>query len=392
MAVKKETKSLWDKTVNSATKNILPAQKQIADNISSVATKNTPGQNETKNNATSNGSTSNSQAPKYNFTYEDFQAPDAYTQAMAAINEKKAQMPQIKGTYLDSINDTLNKILNREEFKYDVNGDALYQQYKDNYTQQGKMAMMDTMGQAAAFTGGYGNSYASTVGNQAYQAHLQQLNDVVPELYQLAYQKYQDEGNALNQQLAMYQDLDAREYSKDMDAINRHYNDLAMMQDEADKIYDRAYTDWSNDLNFRHQLDRERIEDERYLSQEALQKAQLAAELGDLKPLQNLGYDTSNYKSADTSDWLKSSSVEEIKNTLSTAESEEELGAMLDAFIEKGMPEELALNYLDIYSKQLGFDESSKQIKAKIDDIAEKLNRFAPGYGDAFLRKINQKG
>ena len=108
--------------------------------------------------------------------------------------------------------------------------------------------------------------------------------------------------------------------------------------------------------------------------------------------MQNLGYDTSNYKSADTSDWLKSSSVEEIKNTLSTAESEEELAAMLVAFIEKGMPEELALEYLDIYSKQLGFDESSKQIKTKIDDIVEGLNRFAPEYGDAFLRKMKQKG
>lgn len=357
MAVKKETESFWDKVgkaVNSATKNILTAPKQISDYISNVAAKNTPGQNETKNNATSNGSTPNSQAPKYNFTYEDFQAPTAYTQAMAAINEKKAQMPQIKGTYLDSINDTLNKILNREEFKYDVNGDALYQQYKDNYTQQGKMAMMDTMGQAAAFTGGYGNSYASTVGNQAYQAHLQQLNDVVPELYQLAYQKYQDEGNALNQQLAMYQDLDAREYSKDMDAINRHYNDLAIMQDEADKIYDRAYTDWSNDLNFRHQLDRERIEDERYLSQEALQKAQLAAELGDTSKLEALGYNVSNYGKKEENNWSDLSTAN-INETLMTAESPEQLTAMLALFVEQGLDPAVAFELEMTYTNILNF-------------------------------------
>ena len=39
------------------------------------------------------------------------------------------------------------KILNREHFSYDLNGDALYQQYKDRYIQQGRQAMMDTMGQ-----------------------------------------------------------------------------------------------------------------------------------------------------------------------------------------------------------------------------------------------------
>lgn len=375
MAVKKETESFWEKigkTVSSVTKNILAAPKQSSDYISNAAANNTPEKNNKKNNATSNGLTSNSQAPKYNFTYEDFQAPNAYTQAMAAINEKKTQMPQIKGTYLDSINDTLNKILNREEFKYDVNGDALYQQYKDNYTQQGKMAMMDTMGQAAALTGGYGNSYASTVGNQAYQAHLQQLNDVVPELYQLAYQKYQNEGNALNQQLAMYQDLDAREYSKDMDAINRHYNDLATMQDEADKIYDRAYTDWSNDLNFRHQLDRERIEDERYLSQEALQKAQLAAELGDTSKLKALGYDVSNYGNTDSS-WLSKPSVSDIQETLYTAESPEQLAQMLETYKELGMPKDMALDYLEVYMELLGFNEEKEELPSYLQKEHDKF-------------------
>jgi hypothetical protein len=48
----------------------------------------------------------------------------------------------------------MNEILNRKDFSYDLNGDMLYQQYKDNYINQGKMAMMDTMGQASAMTGG----------------------------------------------------------------------------------------------------------------------------------------------------------------------------------------------------------------------------------------------
>ena len=71
-----------------------------------------------------------------------------------------------------------------------MNSDALYQQYRDLYTQQGQMAMMDTMGQAAAMTGGYGNSYAQTAGQQMYNQYLGKLNEVVPELYQQAYNRY----------------------------------------------------------------------------------------------------------------------------------------------------------------------------------------------------------
>lgn len=93
--------------------------------------------------------------------------------------------------------EALDAYLNREDFQFDVNADALYQQYKDHYTQLGKRAMTDTVGKAAALTGGYGSSYAQKVGQQAYQSHLKQLDDVIPELYQLAYDRYQDESKRL---------------------------------------------------------------------------------------------------------------------------------------------------------------------------------------------------
>ena len=93
--------------------------------------------------------------------------------------------------------EALEAYLNREDFQYDLNADALYQQYQNRYQELGKNAMKDTMGQAAALTGGYGSSYAQNVGQQAYQGYLQKLGDVIPELYQLAYNRYQDEGDQL---------------------------------------------------------------------------------------------------------------------------------------------------------------------------------------------------
>lgn len=115
----------------------------------------------------------------------------------------------------------IDQILNRKDFSYDLNGDALYQQYKDKFINQGKMASMDVMGQASAMTGGYGNSYASTAGNQAYQASLQSLNDIVPQLYSLAYDKYNQEGQNLINQFGIVSGDRNQQYSEWNDALNK---------------------------------------------------------------------------------------------------------------------------------------------------------------------------
>lgn len=130
----------------------------------------------------------------------------------------------------------LNSILNRKDFSYDFNADALYQQYKDKYIQQGKMAMADAIGQASAMTGGYGNSYAASVGNQAYQAQLNNLNDIIPELYQMAYNRYNQEGQDLyNQHGLLMQD-----YDKYMNEYNLGYNKLKDAYDVANSAYYNA--------------------------------------------------------------------------------------------------------------------------------------------------------
>ena len=126
-----------------------------------------------------------------------------------------------------SSDDILERILNREEFSYDLDGDALYQRYKDQYLRQGKLAMQDTMGQAAALTGGYGNSYAQTVGQQAYHGYLGQLNAVVPELYSLAHSRYTREGNDLWNLYNAYADREAQDYRQSQDSQSSAYN-LAM--------------------------------------------------------------------------------------------------------------------------------------------------------------------
>ena len=140
--------------------------------------------------------------------------------------------------------DVMNRILNREKFSYDINGDALYQQSKDKYINQGKIAMADTMGQAAAMTGGYGNSYSASVGNQAYQASLQQLNDVIPELYQMAYDRYNQEGQDLYNQYGLLSDDRNTQYGMWSDKYNRLATDRSYYSTEADNAFNKDYGMW----------------------------------------------------------------------------------------------------------------------------------------------------
>lgn len=125
------------------------------------------------------------------------------------MEEKKKQL--YGGSYDEQIRDTAQQIQNRPAFSYDLDGDALYQQYKDRYTQNAKLGMKDTMGQAAALTGGYGNSYAQGVGQQRYDETMRGLTDMIPTLEQSAYQRWRDQGTDLQNRYSMLSGMAATE-------------------------------------------------------------------------------------------------------------------------------------------------------------------------------------
>lgn len=149
----------------------------------------------------------------------------------------------------NDLNNVISGIQNYGDFSYDVNSDALYQQYADQYIQQGKMAMQDAMGQAAAMTGGYGNSYASTVGNQAYQGYLQQLNDKVPELYQMALNKWQMGKDDLYDQYGLLLSEYEREYGLYSDEYNQLLDQLGLARNDYYDGADMHYTEQGNSNN-----------------------------------------------------------------------------------------------------------------------------------------------
>lgn len=195
----------------------------------------------------------------------------AYQSALATLLQVQQTAPTYKDSYSSQLQDVYNSIVNREKFSFDVNSDAMYQQYKDQYIAQGKLAMADTMGQAAAMNGGYGTSYGQSVGQQAYQGYMQQLNDRVPELYGMALDRYNQEGQDMLNQYAMLGDMADDEYAKYQDSLNKYYRDVDMAIAEADKAYDRGYGAYRDSVgdgqwqqSFDHGVEQDKIGNEQW--------------------------------------------------------------------------------------------------------------------------------
>ena len=196
------------------------------------------------------------------YTQRSYVESDSVKQWRQKMEDLIAQKPaDYASKWQPQIDDTVNNILNRKDFQYDVNGDALYQQYKDRYTTLGQKAMMDTMGQAAKLTGGYGNSNAQMVGQQAYQNYLQGLTDKIPELYSLAYDRYNQQGQNMYNQYNLLNQQEQNDYNKWLQNYNlwsteRDYNTGRY---DTERGYDYGvYRDSVSDDQWRAQFEEDR--------------------------------------------------------------------------------------------------------------------------------------
>lgn len=200
-----------------------------------------------------------------------------------ASKKKYDKAPTYENKYEDQINDLSESILNRDPFEYDAESDPIYQQYKEQYTRNGNRAMQDTLGQVSSRTGGLASSYATAASQQAYNNYMDALSDTIPELQQLAYSMYQDEGNTMRNNLSLLQSLEQGDYSKYQDILSQ----------------------WNADRNYDYTLSRDEIADQRYKEELAynrkwqesqrdyerkLQTAQTLAAAGDFSGYKALGY------------------------------------------------------------------------------------------------------
>ena len=209
--------------------------------------------------------------------------------------------PSYTNKYQGKIDALTEAILGREAFSYDPEKDPTYQQYKESYTRSGERAMQDTLGQVSARTGGLASSYAGSAAQQTYDNYMGALADKIPELKQLAYSMYQDEGNTQRANLEMLVALEQGDYAKYADLLAQYNTDRSFDYGvHRDNISDERYNNEWNYSVGRDQIADKRYEDETAYNREtykdeteynrALAKAQTLAAGGDFSGYKALGY------------------------------------------------------------------------------------------------------
>lgn len=160
---------------------------------------------------------------------EDVAAARAYRDSVAGM-----QPEDYTSGFEARLQELYDQIAGREAFSYDPEEDEMYKRYARLYAAQGAAAMEDTMGQAAALTGGYGSSYAQAVGQQAYDRYLGELAALVPELRQAALAEYTQEGKALTDRYGLLRQQESAAYDRWQDTVAQWQKALAQAQSEYD--------------------------------------------------------------------------------------------------------------------------------------------------------------
>lgn len=182
---------------------------------------------------------------------------DEYTAPVAAADEEKPD--SLSDLWTKRMEEIYNQLYNLPqvprmgdfvgpEFSYDYRDDPSYQQYRQQYIRNGQLAMQDTMGQAAGLTGGYGSSYSQSVGQQAYQGYMNQLNAVVPELYQNAYNRYLNDYSNQYREFTDKYDADLNAYKAEISKLGSLWDTASAMQTRQDKL-DSAAVGTDQDYN-----------------------------------------------------------------------------------------------------------------------------------------------
>ena len=222
--------------------NVYNAAKQGAQNAYNAATGNTQQKPQTQapntqpSPATQPQNTQPAQAqPEVDWAaeYDKAMAPQATPTTSAQPGGQAAQPPtsaaaqsalgEGAGQWQAELDNVMAQIMGKGKFEYDMNGDAMYQQYADIYQNQANLGMQNAMAQAAALTGGYGSSYAQQVGQQAYAQQMQGLNEIGLDLYDRAYAQDQAERSQLMDQYNMLAAREEQAYNRGIDERNFEY-------------------------------------------------------------------------------------------------------------------------------------------------------------------------
>lgn len=173
------------------------------------------------------------------------------------LDQNAGKRPAYTGSYSRKIEAQRGEIEDRQPFSYDYQTDPGYAAYRKEYVREGQRAAEETLGKYAVMTGGMPSTAAVTASQQSGDYYAAQLADKIPELRQLAYSMYLDEGARMQQNLENLMDLQDAEY----------------------KRYQGRVDAWEKDRDYQYDLERDAVKDQRYEREYADDRADAAAKL-----------------------------------------------------------------------------------------------------------------
>lgn len=162
---------------------------------------------------------------------------------------EKTKPADYQSKYQGQIKDVMGKLENMGDFDYDPDADAAYQQYKNEYTRQAKLANQNAQANAAAMTGGYGSSYGTQAGQNAYARTMNSLDNVLDNLYSQSKAQYNTKKSDLLQQLSGLQSAEKQDYSQYQNDLANWTEGLQYKKNEYDNAYSAKQNGWQNFMN-----------------------------------------------------------------------------------------------------------------------------------------------
>lgn len=177
------------------------------------------------------------------------------------------ERPSYENQYAEQQQALLDAIINRPDFSWSKEDDPQWHSYRKSYLREGDRATADALGQAAAASGGRPSTAAVTAATQAGDYYAAQLNDIIPTLYQQAYDRYLNEYNMSLQDLNAVNTQEQLDYTKYLDqlgqfntdrnfAFNQYLSDFDILQDKLSALQGQDSVDFDRYWNGQ-QLQRE---------------------------------------------------------------------------------------------------------------------------------------
>lgn len=171
------------------------------------------------------------------------------------------EAPTYENAFAQQQKDLLDRILNREDFSWSKETDPQWSSYKKSYLREGDRATANALAKASAASGGRPSSYAVNAATQAGDYYATKLNDVIPTLYQQAYERYLDEYNMKLKDLNAVNQQEQLDYAKYLDRLGQFNTDRGFAYQNYADDYDRLRSQLA-DAQGQDQIDYARYLDE----------------------------------------------------------------------------------------------------------------------------------